>query len=104
MIPDARLAEGVNGATEVARIEFDVTLDLLTWGDLIFLEKPRSWEYARDLAARFMVDAQGVSVPFEQAKRILNGLSEARAKQTVSEVVTAIAEARQNAVPPTNGG
>ena len=90
--------------TAKIRIEFDITLDRLVWGDLIFLEAPRSWGYALELAAKFMVDADGVSIPFERAKRILRGLDETQSKQTIADLITAVREARQNAVPPTSAG
>lgn len=85
-------------------IIFDVSLAPLSWDDLIFLEEgARSFRYARDLCAKFMVTAAGEPLEPAAARRILGALPEDQVKPTVAKALEAIKEARANAVNPTNG-
>lgn len=84
------------------QLHFDVDLDKLTWDDLIFVQEGgRSYRYAKEVCAKFMVNPDGESIPHEMAKRILGSLNEKEIPGVVQQVLKAIVEARKNAVNPT---
>ena len=72
--------------------------EVLTWDDLEVLESGKAGA-SKNILARFMVDAAGESVPFEQAKKQLGALKIKQIQEVLAQFMSVMNDTAVN--PPT---
>lgn len=92
----------------MANIILQVDPELLTWEEFDALEAAGDKQFSsrrfRDIVAKFMVDEQGVRLPFDAARRALGALTYKEMLAAVLQLSEAIKATGGDQLPPASGG
>ena len=82
------------------KVDGNLLGETLTFNDLIALQDGQA-RAVRDVLARYMVDEQGVSIPLDEASKVLGAMKLAEVADIAKQFTAAIQDKTAN---PTNGG